>query len=86
MEIKLNDHYYSENGFFMLATLHNCLAIVASNHEVVLYLAMTQHHGNEGAQQIAGPPPALQENSFLVTKTCFTFEEVFNITFKEVHV
>ena len=39
----------------MLATLHNCLGIFASNHEVVLYLAMTQRHGNEGAQQIACP-------------------------------
>ena len=40
----------------MITTLHNCLAIFASNHEVVLYLAMKQHHVNEGAQQIAEPP------------------------------
>ena len=42
---------YSEDGCFMIATLHNCLAIFASNPEVVLYLARTQSHGNEGAQQ-----------------------------------
>ena len=34
----------------MLATLHDCLANFASNHEVVLYLAVTQRHANEGAQ------------------------------------
>ena len=39
LEIKPNDHYYSENGCLVFATLHNCLAIFASNHEVVLYSA-----------------------------------------------
>ena len=56
-ETKLNDHYYSENGLFVLATLHNSLAIFASNHEVVLYLVMRLCHGNNGAQQIAEPLP-----------------------------
>ena len=58
LEIKLNDHHCSENGCFsMTATLHNCLSIYASNNKVVLYLAMTQHYANKGAQQIAESPP-----------------------------
>ena len=52
----LNDHHYSESGCLVLATLHNCLTIFASNHKVALYLVMTQRHGNEGAPQIAEPP------------------------------
>ena len=67
LEIKMNDRGYSGNGCFVLATLHNCLVIFASNHEIVLYLTMTQRHAHQGAQEIADPPPLFC--SKLLTKT-----------------
>ena len=50
LDIKLNDHHYLKNRCFVSATLHSYHVISASDNEVVLYLAMTQRHANEGAQ------------------------------------
>ena len=54
------------------------LAIFASNHKVVLYLAMTQPHGNEGVQQIAEPivlRPDFHSPISLVSDEILLYEE-----------
>ena len=53
LEKKLNDHHYSDNRVLCQQTLRNCLAIFASNHEVVVFGNDIQHHANKGTQQTA---------------------------------
>ena len=54
----------------MLATLNNCLAIFASNHEDALFDNDTQRHANKGAQQIAVRRLSVQQTH--VMQTCQT--------------